>query len=93
MEGSSLGIADPGSLRILLESHEYAATSLKCDDNVAAENFKYVELPCDQPVRHGFAHYDFKYLISPREFSIVVQGLPRVDYHPKLHWIYEIGQP
>jgi hypothetical protein len=97
--GSDSGFVQPDSLRVVLHSHEYEPLSIKayCEVRIDTPDRPRWRNDCrpDAPVpakSHGLIMYDFTYLPSPREpFSIVVKGLPRIDFEPKTRWLFGGG--
>jgi hypothetical protein len=88
--GTDAGVIQPDSLRVLLGGREFAARSIRV---IVAHG---PEPPPDQPLpatTHALVAYEFD-LASPRvPFSVVVRGLPRIDYTSRFHFFLDYGDP
>jgi len=84
--GADAMVVRPDSLRILIRSKEFAPTSIVIwDCGLGDEPEQRKDCSPDKPISRGFVTYQF-HLRAPPEFSVVAQGLPRIEYVSTTRW-------
>ncbi len=79
-QSPDLAAFDSASLRVMIASQGHRANSVRVSQS-------YVP-PATQRI---WLQYDFDDVASPYEpFSIVADGLPRIDYEPQRRWLFDV---
>jgi hypothetical protein len=87
--GADAAVMRPDSIRVLIGEKEFPPTSIEIwDCGLGDEPEQRKGCSPDKPIGRGFVTYEF-HLHSPSEFSLVAQGLPRMEFHPTRRWFFE----
>lgn len=84
--GADAAVVRPDSFRILIDAKEFAPTSIVIwDCGLGDEPEQRKGCSPDKLIGRGFVTYEF-HLRAPSEFSVVAQGLPRIEYGSTPRW-------